>query len=144
MKHALAIVADYLVNALWSGLIGALLAVALALAQGQNTLSLSAAGSYALVGITCGTCSRAAIEGSFALFGASKALAYILNAAIIAAIILAFSLFVMGGFDGLRPVEFALIFGLPELGSALVVYATLDEASRLNRAFAKKRKELDD
>jgi hypothetical protein len=144
MSDTIHTIADYLVNALWSAIIGAALAVALALVQGKNSVGLAPLGAYALVGITGGTCSKAAIEGAYALFGARKAFAYALNAVIVLAVILVFSYVIMGGLSGLPTLAVILIFALPEIASVLLVHAGLYEAERLNRAFMERRKKLDE
>jgi hypothetical protein len=53
-------------------LLSELLAVAVALAQGESVLRLGVAGAYALIGSACGTSSKAAIEGAFSFFGARR------------------------------------------------------------------------
>jgi hypothetical protein len=144
MKRLAIVILDYFVNALRSAAIGALVAVALALAQGQESVLLGVAGTYALVGVACGTSSKAIIEGAFSLFGARKSLAYILNAAIIMLIILLFVLIAKEGFGGMSIPVIVLVFALPEVASALIVRSGLREVARLSEAFDKRRDELDE
>jgi hypothetical protein len=143
MKRAATILLDYLVNALLSGCIGLLVAAALTIVLGSTEYGLAKAGLYALVGVVCGSCSKATIEGSFYLFGAHRLRAYLLNAAIIALIILAFCFVRYGGLGGLPLIAVVSIFALPEMVSAILVRRSLDEADGLERAFARKRTELE-
>ena len=143
MKRAAGILFDYLKNALRSAAIGALLAILVALALGKSVLSLRDAGAYALIGLTCGTCSKAAIEGAFSLFGERRFLAYILNAVVIALGILILVRVFYSGFEGLDYRVVALIFGLPEAASVWFVRAELDEAARFKRAIDKRRSLLE-
>jgi hypothetical protein len=143
MKRISAILLDYAKNALRAAVIGALVAIAVALALGENVLRLGNAGAYALIGLACGTCSKAAIEGAFSLFGARRLLAYVLNAAVIAILILVLVHVFFDGFGGMDPWVVALIFALPEAASVLLVRAELEEALRLERAFDERRKALD-
>jgi hypothetical protein len=143
MKRVAAIILDYAKNALRAAVIGVLLAIAVALALGESVLRLSDAGAYALIGLACGTCSKAAIEGAFSLFGARRLLAYVLNAAVIALVILVFVRVFYAGWAGLDPWIVLLIFALPEAASVLLVRAELKEALLLERAFDKRRKALE-
>lgn len=143
MKRAFGIFIDYLVNALKSAGIGALLAAAVALARGEGILLLGDAGIYSLIGAACGTCSKAVIEGTLSLFGTRRLLAYIINATIIAAVILASVFIFLKGFEGMKAWAIVLVFALPEAGSVLLVRAGLDEALRFERAFEERREALD-
>ena len=142
MKRGSAVFADYLSNAAKSAAIGALVAAAVALIQGESSLSLGVAGIYGLVGVACGTCSKAVIEGALSLFGSRRRLAYLLNALITAGIILAFVFLFRGGFSGMRIEAIILVLVIPEVGSALLVRSGLEEVSRLERALDKRRDEL--
>jgi hypothetical protein len=144
LKDTLHPIADYLVNACWSAAIGDILAISLALVQGRDSVTLEALAGYALVGITGGTCSKAAIESAYALFGERKALAYLLNALIVMAVILGFSYLIMGGLGGLPPLAIILIFAIPEIVSVLLVHAGLAESERVSGAFLRRRDELAD
>jgi hypothetical protein len=144
MKRLVTIFLDYLINALWSGGIGVLVALALTIILGSNEYGLSRAGLYAVVGAVCGTCSKATIEGSFALFGARRLRAYLLNALVIALVILAFNFTHYGKLSGLPPVAIASIFALPETVSAILVHHGLSEADRLQRAFERRHGELEE
>jgi hypothetical protein len=143
MKHAVMIAGDYFLNALKSAAIGALVAVVLSLAEGEAAVGLATAGAYALVGMTCGTSSKAAIEGAFSLFGTRRFLAYILNAIIIAAVICVFVDVFYQGFGGMRPWVVVLVFVLPEAASVLLVRAGVEESLRLERAFEKRRNRIE-
>jgi hypothetical protein len=142
MNNVLHTIADYLVNALRSAVIGDILAIAIVLAQGGDSVTLESLVSYAVVGITGGTFSKAAIEGAYALFGKRKALAYLLNALIVAIVILGFSYLIMGGMDGLPPLVIFLIFAIPEIASVILVHAELDEAESVAHAFLRRSDEL--
>ena len=144
VKDRLGIAVDYISNALKSAAIGALVSAAIALALGEGALRLDFAGACVLIGVACGTCSKAVIEGAFSLFGARRSLAYLLNAAIIAAIVVVAPYLFFGGFEGLEPWVVVLIFALPELASVFIVRAGLGEASRIERAFDKRREELEE
>ena len=144
MKRALGILADYALNALRSAAIGVLVSFALTLAQGESALPLSLALSCALIGAACGTCSKAVIEGSVALVGTRKFLAYLLNAATTAAVVLGLTFVFFDGLVGLSPWAIALIFGLPEIASVFLVRAGHGEATRLRAAFEKRRSRLDE
>jgi hypothetical protein len=143
MKRAAALFVDYLANALKSAAIGALMAVVVALLRGEGALRLDDAGLYALIGMTCGTCSKAAIEGALSLFGARRFLAYLLNGAVIAAVILAFVYLFLGGFGGMEGWAIVLVFALPEAASVVLVRAGLEEALCLERAFDERREALE-
>jgi hypothetical protein len=143
MKRIAAILLDYLVNAFWSGCVGLLVAAALSLVPGTSEYGLSKAGLYFLVGVVCGSCSKATIEGSFILFGAHRLRAYLLNALIIALIILAFNFTHYGSMRGLPLLAILSIFAIPEAVSAILVRLSLDEAQRLEKAFARRREELE-
>jgi len=144
MKRILGIAWDYAVNALKSAVIGALVSVGIALAQGEGTLSLGFAASCALVGIVCGISSKVIIEGAFALLGPRRWIAYMLNAAVIAGIVIAYVLAFFGSFAGMSPWAVVLAFLLPEAASVALVRAELEEAIRLERAFDRRREELDE
>lgn len=143
MKLAAAILMDYLKNALQAAAIGGLLAVVVALAQGESVLRLGVAGVYALIGSACGTCSKAAIEGAFSLFGARRLLAYLLNAVVVAIVILVLGNVFFPGLGGLNPWAIVLIFALPEAVSVGLVRAGLGEAARFERALDRRRDSLD-
>jgi hypothetical protein len=143
MKRALVLILDYFSNALKSAAIGALMAVLVVLARGDSVLSLSVAAIYALIGAACGTCSKAAIEGAFALFGKKRFLAYLLNALVIATVILVLVYAFLGGFSSMEAWAVILVFALPEAASVFLVRAGIDEATRLEHAFARRRKSLD-
>jgi hypothetical protein len=143
MKRSLWLLADYFRNAYKSSMIGVLVAVAVALARGRNSLLLVDIGAYALIGAACGTCSKAAIEAAFSLLGRRPILAYVLNAVVIAAVITLLVYALFGDFAGLEPWLVALIFILPEVVSVLLVRAGIGEATRLERAFEKRRDRFD-
>ena len=121
MKRVSVILLDYIKNAFWAAAIGTLVAIAAAIAQGESILRPSDAGAYALIGLACGTCSKAAIEGAFFLFGASRLLAYVLNASVIAIVILVLVRVFFDGWAGLDPWVVLLVFALPEAASVLLV-----------------------
>jgi hypothetical protein len=144
MKRGLAVFADYLSNAAKSAALGALVAAAVAFIQGESVVNLGVAGTYALLGVACGTCSKALIEGALALLGAGRRLAYALNALIIAGIVIAFIFLFRDGFRGMRIETIILVIAMPEVGSALLVRSGLEEADRLKQALDKRRDELDE
>ena len=143
MKRALAIVGDYLLNALVSAAIGALLSLAVALIQGDGAIALSTAAGYSLIGLVCGSSSKAAIEGAFALFGRRRLLAYLLNAAVIAVVIYVFAGLVFDGFGPLEGWKVVLVFAVPEAASILLVRNGIREARKFEHAFESRRKLLD-
>jgi hypothetical protein len=144
MKSILGIAWDYAFNALKSAVIGALVSAGIALAQGEGMLSLGFAASCALVGIVCGTSSKLIIEGAFMLFGPRRWIAYMLNAAVIAGIVIGYVLVFFGSFAGISPRAIVLAFFLPEAASVVLVRSELEEVIRLERAFDRRREELDE
>lgn len=142
MKRIIAISLDYLLNAAKSGTLGIVIALMVCLVRGSRVLVLSDAAFYALIGVVCGTCSKASIEGAFLLFGKRSALAYLLNALIIALVIPALVCGFRQGFDGMPLGIVILIFALAEGGSVLLVRGVIGEASRIEQAIEEKRKSL--
>ena len=139
MKRILSILADYLKNALASAAIGVALSIIITIAQGETSVSLELIGACALIGLVCGTCSKAAIECAVSLFSTRRPLAYLLNALIIAVVIVVLVQVLFHGFGGLDTWVIALIFAIPELTSVLLVGFELNEAARFKRAFDKRR-----
>jgi hypothetical protein len=144
MKRQFGIVSDYILNALKSAVIGALVSIVITLSEGESALWLGFVGECAFIGVVCGTCSKAVIEGVFALFGAPRFLAYVLNALIIGVIVLILPCLIFGGFDGIKPWVIVLVFALPEAGSIFIVRAGLAEAESIERALEQKRAELEE
>jgi hypothetical protein len=138
------VLADYVRNALFSALIGFLIAAALELARGSAGLSFVFAGACALTGVVCGTASKGIIEGAFSLFGRRPSLAYVLNAAVILLVVSLFVLLYFGDLRNLRPLTVAIGFLGPVLGSSLIIRGALKEADDLEKAFRRKRRELGD
>ncbi len=135
---------DYLRNALASGLVGFLVAVALQLAWGSPCLPFSFAGACALTGAVCGTASKGIVEGAFSLFGRRRALAYGLNAAVILIIVSGFVAFYTGDLRDMGPATYVIGFLGPILGSSFLLSRALKDAENLTKAFERKRRELDD
>jgi hypothetical protein len=143
MKRVIGILAGFLVNALFSAVIGLLVAVAIALAQEESVLPLVFAGKCAAIGLLCGTASKTAIEGTYHLIGGRRLPAYLVNAVVVAVVIVAGVHLLFGDFSGIGPWAMALIFALPEAASLLLVRASLNEADRLERAMDDRRKALE-
>lgn len=143
MKKLLGIVWDYVLNALVSATIGGLVAMGISLAQGAGLPSPGFGASCALVGVTCGTASKLMIEGVFALFGPRRWIAYLLNATVIAGIVVAYVLVFFGTFEDMRLWSTLIAFAVPEAASFFIVRAAVEQSIALERAFKKRRDDLE-
>ena len=143
MKKLLGIACDYVLNSLGSAAIGGLVSLGIALAQGSWPPSAGLAASCALVGVACGTASKLTIEGAFALFGARRWIAYLLNAVVIAGIVVGYVHLFIGRLADMNAWSMLVAFAVPEGASLLIVRAGVGQALRLERAFDRRREELE-
>lgn len=143
MKNLFGIAWDYVLNALVSAAIGGLVSVGISLAQSEGLPSPVFGASCALVGVACGTASKLIIEGAFALFGPRRWIAYLLNASVIAGIVVAYVLVFFGTFQDMRVRAILIAFAVPEAASFFIVRAEVEQSIRLERAFKKRHDDLE-
>jgi hypothetical protein len=77
------------------------------------------------------------------VFREKRYLAYLLNALVVAVVIIASVQVFLEGFEGMETWAIVLVFALPEAASIFLVRMELDEARKFERAFKKRREALD-